>query len=153
MTKSSDSYRTMPLMKSIRKYLQQLYIDQKNQKMTLKERYTENDLVCKKEDGTPLRPDYLTGGFATIMKNSKLPYIRFHDLRHSAASIMINAGHDLLDISYWLGHNDLNTTKRYAHLEYWSKEELAEFMDKQLGLDTLYELKDIEEEFSDQLDG
>jgi len=146
-TKTEDSYRTMPLMDDVRKYLQQLYIKQKNMTLILKDKYIENDLICKKDNGEPFRPDYVTRGFKKIISPIKLPDIRFHDLRHSAASILINDGHDLLDISYWLGHADLNTTKRYAHLEYVSKVKMANCMNNKLGLAALYNLKDIEADF------
>lgn len=45
-----------------------------------------------------------------------LPEVRFHDLRHSAASAMVNAGVDLYVVGQVLGHRDPRSTKRYAHL-------------------------------------
>lgn len=45
-----------------------------------------------------------------------LPGIRFHDLRHTAASFLIAAGVDLYRVGTILGHSDIRTTKRYAHL-------------------------------------
>ena len=47
---------------------------------------------------------------------AKLPHIRLHDLRHSAASEMVNAGVDLYTVGAVLGHRDARSTKRYAHL-------------------------------------
>jgi len=44
------------------------------------------------------------------------PGIRFHDLRHTAASFLIGAGVDLYRVGTILGHADIRTTKRYAHL-------------------------------------
>jgi integrase len=45
-----------------------------------------------------------------------MPGVRFHDLRHTAASLLINAGVDLYRVGTILGHSDIRTTKRYAHL-------------------------------------
>jgi len=45
-----------------------------------------------------------------------LPNVRFHDLRHTAASLLIQAGVDLYRVGTILGHSDIRTTKRYAHL-------------------------------------
>lgn len=45
-----------------------------------------------------------------------LPGVRFHDLRHTAASLLIQAGVDLYRVGTILGHSDIRTTKRYAHL-------------------------------------
>jgi len=45
-----------------------------------------------------------------------MPGIRFHDLRHTAASLLIQSGVDLYRVGTILGHSDIRTTKRYAHL-------------------------------------
>ena len=47
---------------------------------------------------------------------SALPGVRFHDLRHTAASLLIQAGVDLYRVGTILGHSDIRTTKRYTHL-------------------------------------
>ncbi len=54
--------------------------------------------------------------FREAREAAKLQHIRFHDLRHSAASEMINAGVDLYTVGAVLGHRDPRSTKRYAHL-------------------------------------
>lgn len=46
-----------------------------------------------------------------------LPGVRFHDLRHSCASLLINAGVDLYTVGKILGHSQPNVTQRYAHLQ------------------------------------
>jgi integrase len=46
-----------------------------------------------------------------------LPHVHFHDLRHSTASAMINQGVDLYTVGAILGHKDLRSTQRYAHLQ------------------------------------
>ncbi len=76
-------------------------------------------------DGCPwLLPNPLTlkpyscikRAFATARKEAKLSGVRIHDLRHSAASAMINAGVDLFAVGRILGHADHQSTMRYAHL-------------------------------------
>ncbi len=52
----------------------------------------------------------------TARKNAGLPEVRIHDLRHSAASYMINAGRSIYEVAKVLGHAQLKTTSRYAHL-------------------------------------
>ena len=54
--------------------------------------------------------------WATARKEAKLSELRIHDLRHSAASFMANAGTDLFAIGRILGHADHQSTMRYAHL-------------------------------------
>ena len=45
-----------------------------------------------------------------------LPDLRVHDLRHSFASFLVNAGRSLYEVQELLGHADIRTTSRYAHL-------------------------------------
>ncbi len=54
--------------------------------------------------------------WATARAEAKLPGLRLHDLRHSAASFMANAGTDLFAIGRILGHADHQSTMRYSHL-------------------------------------
>jgi len=55
-------------------------------------------------------------GWQTARKEAILPDLRIHDLRHSAASFMINAGIDLFAVGRVLGHADHKSTMRYSHL-------------------------------------
>ena len=52
----------------------------------------------------------------TARTEAKLPGLRIHDLRHSAASFMINAKVDLFTVGRILGHADHQSTMRYSHL-------------------------------------
>lgn len=58
----------------------------------------------------------LVGEFWVARKAAGLPHVRFHDLRHSCASMLINAGVDLYVVGAILGHSSPATTQRYAHL-------------------------------------
>ena len=59
----------------------------------------------------------------TARKAAGLPELRIHDLRHSFASFLVNAGRSLYEVQELLGHADIRTTSRYAHL---SRERLRE---------------------------
>jgi integrase len=52
----------------------------------------------------------------TARKQAGLPDVRMHDLRHSFASFLVNAGRSLYEVQTLLGHSQLITTQRYAHL-------------------------------------
>lgn len=54
--------------------------------------------------------------FAAARAKAKMPHVRFHDLRHSTASMLINAGEELYTVGTILGHAGPQTTARYAHL-------------------------------------
>lgn len=59
----------------------------------------------------------------TARQKAGLPDLRVHDLRHSFASFLVNAGRSLYEVQELLGHSDIKTTTRYAHL---SRDRLAE---------------------------
>lgn len=58
----------------------------------------------------------IKGTWGTAIKAAKLPGLRLHDLRHSAASFMVNSGVDLFAVGKVLGHANYQSTQRYAHL-------------------------------------
>ena len=79
--------------------------------------------------GNLLKPDYLSNSFQIILQNYHLRRIRFHDLRHSCASLLLANGVPMKMIQEWLGHSDFSTTTNiYAHLDYTSKLSSAKAM-------------------------
>ena len=74
-------------------------------------------------------PDSIVNLHKIILKDAGLPHIRFHDLRHSCASLLLANGVPLKQIQDWLGHSDFSTTANiYAHLDYSSKLSSAQAM-------------------------
>lgn len=130
--KKNASYRTMPLTSTMKSYLLRLQARQKQMKKLCKSGYNDNDYICKWDDGKPLDPDYVTSRFGRFLKEKKLPHIRFHDLRHSSASLLINKGFTLKEVQEWLGHADIASTDIYSHLLYKSKENMAEKVNEAL---------------------
>jgi len=55
-------------------------------------------------------------GWDNARKEAGLPDVRLHDLRHSCASFMVNSGRSIYEVATVLGHSQLKTTQRYAHL-------------------------------------
>ncbi len=72
--------------------------------------WTDKGLVFTKEDGTPLSPQWVSVRFESLAYRCGLPAIRFHDLRHGAASLSKAAGHDTKIISDLLGHSRTSFT-------------------------------------------
>ncbi|TDD35267.1 hypothetical protein E1287_14260 [Actinomadura sp. KC06] len=64
----------------------------------------DSGCVFTAENGAPLREEYLSEHFVTLMKAAGLPPIRFHDLRHCAATLMLAAGVDMKVVQESLGH-------------------------------------------------
>ena len=84
--------------------------------------------------GTLISPHYLTSSFPKLLEKNNLRHIRFHDLRHSCAPLLLANGVPLKQIQEWLGHSDFSTTANiYAHLDYSSKLTSADAMLNGLG--------------------
>jgi integrase len=93
----------------------------------------DSKYVVSWPDGTPLKPDYLSKKFKRILEANNLPIIRFHDLRHTNASLLLAQGVDMKRIQAWLGHAQLATTSEiYAHLVDDFKRDNASIIDQLL---------------------
>lgn len=91
--------------------------------------YEYDGFVFVDEMGERMRAQYLTCAFPKFLKSHGLRRMRFHDLRHSCASLLLANGVPLKQIQDWLGHSDFSTTANiYAHLDYSSKLSSAQAM-------------------------
>ena len=64
-----------------------------------------------------------------LLKKAGLPNLRFHDLRHTCASLLLSKGISMKQIQNWLGHSTFSTTADiYAHLDYSAQQESANVM-------------------------
>ncbi|MBR5779236.1 MAG: site-specific integrase [Clostridia bacterium] len=85
------------------------------------------DYVCVNQLGELLKPSYVTGHFAALLKKHGMRHIRFHDLRHTFASILINNQVPLINVSNFLGHSDISTTANiYSHLDMKSIKDVSD---------------------------
>lgn len=74
----------------------------------------KNNLLFHKEDGQPLTNSYFSAKFASTLKKNRLKHIRFHDLRHTHASLLYNKyGMNIKSVSDRLGHSKVSTTMDY----------------------------------------
>lgn len=128
-TKTKSSLRTLPLVPFVREWLLALKEEQKENRRLCGRSYNREymDYVCVNEIGDLIKPHYVTESFPKLLKASGMRQIRFHNLRHSCASILINQDVPLLNVSTFLGHSDLSTTANiYAHLDKSKKQESAD---------------------------
>lgn len=126
-TKNQSSYRTLPLIPEIEELLLEEKANQEYNKKIFKKSYLNKDgYVCVNTDGSILKPDYVSHKFNQILKNNNLRPIRFHDLRHSCASLLLSNKVSMKDIQIWLGHSSYNTTANiYTHVDIESKQNSA----------------------------
>ncbi|WP_256371016.1 site-specific integrase [Micromonospora sp. KC207] len=64
----------------------------------------------RQRDGKPWHPETVTGRFDRLVERSELPPVRFHDLRHVAATLMLATGATIKEIQDTLGHSSYNLT-------------------------------------------
>ena len=100
-TKNASSYRSFPLLPEARAIFLQALSDQRTNRRLFGKAYQENPYVFKWPDGRPFPPDYITHHFARLLQKNGLPRIRFHELRHSCASILLSNGFTLKDVQEW----------------------------------------------------
>ena len=123
-TKTKSSMRTLPLVPSFKEKLLSHKKQQEEYRRVCGRSYDKRylDYVCVDEMGTLISPHYLTAAFPKLLEKNNLRHIRFHDLRHSCASLLLANGVPMKQIQEWLGHSDFSTTANvYAHLDYNSK--------------------------------
>ena len=135
--KTKSSLRTLPLIGSFREYFLQVKEAQELNKQVCGNcyNYEYDGFVFVDELGERMRVDYLTNAFPKFLESLGLRRMRFHDLRHSCASLLLANGVPLKHIQEWLGHSDFTTTANiYAHLDYKSKITSAQAMEAGLAL-------------------
>ena len=119
-TKNSSSYRSLPLIPEIKEKLLEHKKKIENIKKLCGDSYNieYKDYICVDNTGKIFRPEYVTDHFSLLLKKQNLRHIRFHDLRHSCASLLLAQNIPMKAIQEWLGHSTYSTTANlYTHLE------------------------------------
>ena len=129
-TKSKTSRGVFVLLPEIKDVLLKLIAEQEKNKKLFGKDYIESEYIFTWPNGKQFRPDYLTKRFQTVLNETGLPHMRFHDLRHSCASILYDKGWNVKDIQEWLRHSKLETTMNiYTHISEQRKKILAKDME------------------------
>lgn len=134
--KTKSSYRTLTLEPFVRGELLKHREKQEQMKKVMRSAYSKEytDYVCVDALGKLYDPDFVTGHFGQLLKKHNLKKIRFHDLRHSCASVLLAQGVPMKQIQEWLGHSDMSTTANiYSHLDAVTKADTGAAMSKALG--------------------
>lgn len=135
--KTDSSLRTMPLVTNFREMLLAKKEKQEHYRKLCGRSYCKEylDYIFVNEMGERWKPRYLSDGFKRILEQNGLRRIRFHDLRHTCASLLLANNVPMKKIQEWLGHSDFSTTANiYAHLDFQSKISSAEAMLTGLGM-------------------
>lgn len=123
-TKNKSSRRTLPMIPALRDKLLRMQADQEEYRRLCGRSYNKEylDFIYVDEMGDRIKPEYISATFKDVLKKHNLKKVRFHDLRHSCASLLLANGVSMKQIQEWLGHSNFATTANiYAHLAFDSK--------------------------------
>jgi hypothetical protein len=129
--KTKAGRRTVVLGKKTIEKLREHHERQQLERIQAGQKWVEKDLIFPSSIGTPMDQANLLKEFKQLIKAAGLPEIRFHDLRHSAASLMLNHGIPVIVVSRRLGHSKPSVTLDvYGHLMPGMQNEAADLMDE-----------------------
>ncbi len=134
--KTNSTRRTLPLIP----HIEEMLLDKKKMEAKFKKAcgnsYNKefDGFICRDNLGNMISPNYVTQHFHYIVTKSGMKHLRFHDLRHSCASLLLANDIPMKAIQEWLGHSNFAITANlYSHLEYNAKVNSAETIARVLG--------------------
>ncbi|WP_406178043.1 tyrosine-type recombinase/integrase [Streptomyces sp. NBC_00996] len=116
-TKTQSSERRISLPTPCLRSLEQHRDRQRQEREAAGTGWKDSGYVFTRPDGAPIEGATLTRHFNTLLRQARLRRIRFHDLRHSAATLLLEQGVELVVIKELLGHAHIGVTATvYAHV-------------------------------------
>lgn len=129
--KTKSSVRKIKIGDSLISDLKRWKAHQNELKMIHRRIFVEHDLVFTTETGKPIYPRTMTFMFNQVIKEAGVQKIRFHDLRHTHATLCLESGMSLKDVQDRLGHGNIQTTGNvYAHVTDNMKEKSTQLFEK-----------------------
>jgi integrase len=130
----SGKGRTVALPAMVVTELRAHRLRQAQELLALGVRLSDETFVCAREDGKAQQPQSITHGWVRFLRSTKLPQIRFHDLRHSHATIMLASNIHPKVVSERRGHSRVAITlDTYSHVIPGMQEEAAAAIDAAFG--------------------
>ena len=131
--KTSHSRRRVSMTPKLALFLREYKLERERLYQQLGKELTLDSLVFANVEGKPLDPGVLTHNFARIAKRAGLENVRFHDLRHTFASLMLLRGAKPKVISEALGHSSVAFTMDvYSHIIKGMQEDAMALLDEVL---------------------
>ena len=130
--KSESSIREIPIPEKLKTELKNLDILVKEERLRLGPAYKPNNLLFPSITGTYTDDKNLRTSWKRALKRANIPYKKFHALRHTYATRMIENGVELLTVSRLLGHSTIKTTEVYAHTSEESKIKAVQTLNSKL---------------------
>ncbi|MGG3571094.1 site-specific integrase [Bacillus gobiensis] len=115
--KTEKSERSVKVDKKVMEELRSYKAKQSELKMAIRSEYDDQNLIFARKDGQPIYFRTFTTVFNRSIKEANVPKIRVHDIRHTHATLMLEAGASLKDVQERLGHSSIQMTGDiYAHV-------------------------------------
>ncbi|WP_239591546.1 site-specific integrase [Mycolicibacterium tusciae] len=111
--KSKRSRRALPMPADVLSALRALKVQQASERLALGDQYPDTGLVAVNEDGYPIRPETYSTELARLATAAGVPTIRLHDVRHTAATMLLDGGTTPSATAKWLGHDPAITLRVY----------------------------------------
>ena len=136
-TKTTHSARVIALPQTVVKLLVQHRKAQQNEQARLGPAWNARDLVFPNTIGNPMHASsFRSRWWRALVRKAGLPYIRFHDLRHTAATLLLGRGVPVKVVSEMLGHANVSITlNMYGHVLPHMQQQAAQTMDAILSSD------------------
>ena len=130
-TKTETSNYEFPLLEDVKPLLLKLKEQQQENRHDYGKEYIDSDYVFVWQNGKLYLPDYITRTFQKVLNNHGFLKMRFHDLRHSTASILHEKGWSMKDIQEWMRHANIDMTANiYTHISNIRKQTMAKDLEK-----------------------
>lgn len=135
--KTEDSSVVMPLVDSVCDLLKKIKNETEQYKKMFGNCYDKRfeEYVFVRPDGYIITPTYVSSHFSTLLQKLGMKQIRFHDIRHTTATLLLKEGWSIKHIQEWLRHSDPATTaKFYAHTDDKEKQKVGNSLDERFKL-------------------
>lgn len=135
--KTDGSATKMPLLDSVVELLKEIKAETERNKELFGNCYDKRfeDFVFVRPDGYIITPTYVSSHFSQFLKKIDMKHIRFHDIRHTTATLLLKEGWSIKHIQEWLRHSDPATTaKFYVHPDDKEKQKVGHSLDERFKL-------------------
>lgn len=142
--KTNSTRRTLPLIPHIEEMLLEKKKTEVKFKKACGKSYNKefDGFICRDNYGNMLSPGYVTQHFHYVITRNGLKHLRFHDLRHLFASLLVNQGVDIVTVSGALGHSTVSTTSNiYCHMLQEAQAEVSDAVSSALNFGSKKEPK------------
>lgn len=130
--KTAQSRRTVAVPSSVAVALREHRVRQLEERLLAGARWQDRGLVFPSTIGTPLDARNVVRHFKAVLSSARLPDMRWHDLRHTCASLLLAQKVPPRVVMETLGHSQIGMTMRYSHVIPEAQREVADLMDRLL---------------------